>query len=272
MLEKIHILLFWGIDLFIHRFYFMRTLIIDDEPKARRLLHTILSDFCPQVTEIQEAENLLEGVQLIRQTPPDLVFLDIEMPDFLGIEIGDFLEKEEITFHLIFTTAYSQYAIKAFEVNAVDYLLKPIRPKQLKKALQKIEQRACFGGHYQQLKELKASLQDNAPKKIAIPIANGILFTKTEDIICMEADGMYTKLHTNSNNQQVISKPLKYFVNLLKDHPVFYRPHRSYLININFVKQYIKKDGHTIVLDNDLQTPLARDKREEFLTKIKHLS
>ncbi|BDS11018.1 LytR/AlgR family response regulator transcription factor [Aureispira anguillae] len=250
----------------------MRTVIIDDEPKARRLLSTILNDFCPQIISIQEAENLMDGIQLIKKTKPDIVFLDIEMPDYLGIEIGSFLDAEEMTFHLIFTTAYSHYAIKAFEVNAVDYLLKPIRPKQVKEALKKIVQRAKNEDIYRQLSTLQESIQNNSLKKIAVPISNGILFLKIEDIICMEADGMYTKLHTQSNGTQVISKPLRYFVDLLKENEAFYRSHRSYLINVNFIQQYIKKDGHTIVLENQIKTPLARDKRASFLAIIDRLT
>lgn len=250
----------------------MKAVIIDDESKARRLLSTILKDYCPQVTQIEEAKNLMDGVQLIRNAAPDVVFLDIEMPDYLGIEIGDFLEPDEMTFQLIFTTAYSEYAIKAFEVNAVDYLLKPIRPKQIKNALHKIAQRAHNNNNIaQQVSTLKESIQDNHFKKIAVPISTGILFIDIDDIICMEADGMYTQLHTNSNGAQMISKPLKYFVDLLEGNEQFYRSHRSFLININFVRQYIKKDGHSILLKNNIETPISRDKREVFLELISRL-
>jgi two-component system LytT family response regulator len=249
----------------------MKAVIIDDESKARHLLSTILKDYCPQVTQIKEAKNLMDGVQLIRSVKPDIVFLDIEMPDYLGIEIGEFLEPSEMNFQLIFTTAYSEYAIKAFEVNAIDYLLKPIRPKQIKNALNKIAQRVRNNSTAQQVSILKESIEDNHFKKIAVPVSTGILFVDIEDIICMEADGMYTKLHTNSNGAQIISKPLKYFVDLLTGYEHFYRSHRSFLININFVRQYIKKDGHSILLENNIETPLARDKKKLFLDLINRL-
>ncbi|WMX12737.1 MULTISPECIES: LytTR family DNA-binding domain-containing protein [unclassified Aureispira] len=250
----------------------MKAVIIDDESKARHLLSTILTDYCPQITHIEEAASLMDGVQLIRTSKPNLVFLDIEMPDYLGIEIGDFLDAHEMTFHLIFTTAYSEYAIKAFEVNAVDYLLKPIRPKQIKNALNKIEQRSQYNTIAQQLTTLKESIQDNAFKKIAVPVSSGILFVDIEDIICMEADGMYTKLHTNSSGTQIISKPLKYFVEMLSHNEHFYRTHRSFLINIRFVRQYIKKDGHSILLEKNIETPLSRDKKEPFLEIINRMT
>ncbi|CAA6799351.1 MAG: DNA-binding response regulator [uncultured Aureispira sp.] len=250
----------------------MKAVIIDDESKARRLLATILKDYCPQITQIKEAKNLMDGIQLIRDAAPDIVFLDIEMPDYLGIEIGDFLEPSEMTFQLIFTTAYSEYAIKAFEVNAVDYLLKPMRPKQIKNALSKIAQRANNNNIAQQISTLKESIQDNHFKKIAIPVSTGILFIDIDDIICLEANGMYTQLYTTSNGAQLISKPLKYFVHLLETNEYFYRSHRSFLINIKFVRQYIKKDGHSILLENKIQTPIARDRREVFLDLIRRLS
>jgi len=246
----------------------MKTIIIDDEPKARRLLSNILTECCPLVTEIHEAENLMEGVKQIRIHQPDVVFLDIEMPDYLGIDIGDFLAKEEMNFHIIFTTAYSHYAVKAFEVNAIDYLLKPIRPKQINEALHKVQTNINKTQIAHQLASLKEFVEHKTIKKIAIPVSNGILFVKVETIICLEADGMYTKVHLLNDSVKTISKPLKYFVSLLEGVEIFFRPHRSFLINTNFIKQYIKKDGHTVVMENDITAPISRDKREAFMQVI----
>ena len=103
-------------------------------------------------------------------------------------------------------------------------------------------------------------------------MADGILFVPIEDIICMEADGMYTKIYTTSEGSQVISKPLKYFIDLLGDSASFYRPHRSYFINIKFVKQYVKRDGNYIVMDNDMIVSISKDKKEEFLTIVSTIS
>lgn len=243
----------------------MKAVIIDDENKARHLLATILEEYCPQITNIIQAENLTNGVKQIRKHEPDIVFLDIEMPDYLGIEICDFLEEEEMTFSLIFTTAYSHYAVKAFQINAVDYLLKPLRPKQIKTALGKVEQRINTGSIHDQLLKLKESIQQNTFKRIGVPVAHGIMFLKLEELICLEADGMYTKVYTTNSDPLMISKPLKYFVSLLDEIELFYRPHRSFFINMQYVKQYLKKDGHSIIMDNGIQVPLPRDKREVFL-------
>ena len=116
----------------------MKALIIDDEKKARILLKTILIEYCPEVEEILLAENLIIGTELIKKNKPDVVFLDIEMPEHSGLQILDFVEKEFFDFEIIFTTAYSKYAIKAFEFSAIDYLLKPLRPKLVQKSIQKI--------------------------------------------------------------------------------------------------------------------------------------
>lgn len=250
----------------------MNVIIIDDEPKARRLLSTILTECCPLVTDIHEAGTLLDGVQQIRKHQPDVVFLDIEMPDHMGFDIGNFLARDEMTFNLIFTTAYHQYAIKAFELNAIDYLLKPIRPKQVNEALHKAQQRINSQRIHQQLNDLQAFVRQNELKKIAVPVSNGVLFVKLDDIICIEADGMYTKLHSQSRGIEFISKPLKYFASILEASRAFYRPHRSFLINTDFIKRYMKKDGHSIIMDNDIEVPISRNNRDSFLEVLQSLS
>ena len=119
--------------------FFMKALIIDDEKKARNLLRTILGEYCPDVTEIKEAADLPEGIKTINTFHPDVVFLDIEMPAYSGTQILDFFEPDDIDFHIVFTTAYSEHAVKAFQMNAVDYLLKPLRPNQVKEAVIKVK-------------------------------------------------------------------------------------------------------------------------------------
>jgi two-component system LytT family response regulator len=247
----------------------MTALIIDDEAKARNLLYNILNEYCPQVTEIHQATSLIEGVRLIKKHKPNVVFLDIEMPEYLGTELFDFIEKKEVGFNLIFTTAYNHYAIKAFDMNALDYLLKPLRPQQIKNALNKIKQEFDVQEIYQQLEALKESHQNNEFKKIGLPIADGLLFVKLTDIIYLEAKGMYTQIHLQGRSKQLISKPLKYFIGLLDEIDFFYKPHRSFLLNLNFVAQYLNKDGHFAIMENEEAIPLARHKKEEFLLLLK---
>ncbi|MCB9227403.1 MAG: response regulator transcription factor [Chitinophagales bacterium] len=243
----------------------MKVVIIDDEAKARKLLSTILQDFCEGITEILEAENLPKGVEIIKAEEPQLVFLDIEMPEYNGTQIFDFFEAEEINFKIVFTTAYSDFAIKAFEMNAVDYLLKPMRPNKVKEAVAKVKQQLKNQDFSNQIKELKLSFQSAMFDKIGLPVSDGILFVKLDEIIVMEADGMYTKVYIENGRSHVISKPLKYFVDILKNNNVFYRPHRSYFINIKHIKQFVRKDGNYIVMSNDIIVSISKDKRDEFL-------
>lgn len=243
----------------------MTAIIIDDEPKARKLLKTILEEYCNNVHILGEAEGLTQGVELIKKHQPEIIFLDVEMPEYMGTQIMDFFENDEIDFKIIFTTAHSEYAVKAFEINAIDYLLKPLRPKQVKEAVLKVQENLTQKNVSEQLNELKTSFSSHHFKKIGLPVSDGILFIELEDIICLEADGMYTKFYTKNNGSKIVSKPLKHFMELLDDHREFYRPHRSYCINMRYIKQYVKKDGGYLVMDNDVIVSISREKREEFL-------
>lgn len=246
----------------------LKAVIIDDEPRARNLLSKIVEEFCVEIGEVLQAEDLPSGVELIKNTNPDIVFLDIEMPEYNGTQIFDFFEKDAIDFHIIFTTAYSEFALQAFEMNAVDYLLKPMRPNKVKEAVSKAQHKIKSENISTQLAELKSNFQSAMFQKIGLPIADGILFVELENIILMEADGMYTKIFTVDNTSQIISKPLKFFVDLLAKNNLYYRPHRSYLINIKHIKQYVRKDGNYIVMSNDEVVSISKEKRDEFLEVV----
>ncbi|WP_299680489.1 LytTR family DNA-binding domain-containing protein [uncultured Tenacibaculum sp.] len=248
----------------------MKAIIIDDEAKARSVLKTLITEECHKIKEIDEAEDLLTGIDKIKKNQPDIVFLDIEMPEYSGLEILNFFSEEEITFQIIFTTAYSHYAIEAFKLNAIDYLLKPIDGEELREAVEKV---ITFIGNSQineRLKELKQSLQESDFKKIGLPNGNGIKFVNFNDIIMLEADGMYTKVSTTKENI-LVSKPLKFFVETLHKISTFYRPHRSYLINLRFLREYVKKDGGYVIMENDKTVSISKDKKEEFLTIVQSI-
>lgn len=249
----------------------MKALIIDDENKARRVLQTLIEENCPKITQIFEASDLLSGVALIKQEQPSIVFLDIEMPEHSGLEILNFIEKDVHNFEIIFTTAYSEYAIQAFQLSAIDYLLKPVRPSQVKDAVDKA---ISFLGNTQinqRLAELKTSLQESNFKKIGLPNADGIKFVNFQDIIMLEADGMYTNVSTIKDGTILVSKPLKFFVETLQKMNTFYRPHRSHLINLSYIKEYVKKDGGYIVMENDKTVSISKDKKEEFLAIVQNI-
>ncbi|UZO80547.1 response regulator transcription factor [Aquimarina sp. ERC-38] len=246
----------------------MKVLIIDDENKARQLLRIILEEYCPQITTIQEAKDLPSGASLIKKHHPDLVFLDIEMPEYSGLDILEFVDKEAFHFEIIFTTAYSEYAIKAFQCSAMDYILKPIRPKQIQDVVARFEKKTKNNSLHHRLHILSDSLKSANTSRIALPISDGIQFLAIDEIVCCKADGMYTKVFTISKEFFLISKPLKYFDQILKKHTTFFRSHRSFIINLKFIKQFVKKDGGYLILENDLTASISKDRKEKLITLL----
>jgi len=244
------------------------SLIIDDEKKARVLLSTILQEYCPKIEEIYTAEDLPSGVELIKKHQPNIVFLDIEMPEYSGLQILDFVDKDDLNFEIIFTTAYSEYAIEAFQFSAIDYLLKPLRPKQVQDAVDRFEKETKKNQLHDKLLELSNAFKTAAFNKIALPVSDGVRFVPLDDIICFKADGMYTKVFSLSEGEILISKPLKHFVEMLQNKSLFYRPHRSFLINLKHIKQFVKKDGSYIVMENDISVAISKEKKEEFLSFV----
>lgn len=242
------------------------TIIIDDEAKGRLALREKLSAYCKQVNVLAEASNGQEALLLIQHHKPQLIFLDIEMPRMNGFEMLNALPEKK--FHIIFTTAYDQYAIKAIKYAAFDYLLKPIDIEELKTAVEKIEQKE---NHYtqNQAELLQQNLQH--PKKqlnkLAIPTLEGLLFFDINDIIHLEANSNYTLIYFSSRPKITASKTLKEFEDILPEN-IFFRTHHSHLINLNYIKRYIKGDGGQIELQNGNYVDISRRKKEEFLKAI----
>ena len=216
---------------------------------------------------VGEADSIKSAKTLLKKSTPDLIFLDIQLSDGLSFEIFDVIEVKSA---IIFTTAYDEYALKAFKLNSVDYLLKPLRPSKVKEAVAKAISQLGKSQINIKLEELKNALTQSNFKKIALPVSDGIRFVPFEDIVMMEADGMYTKI-SMTQEEILISKPLKHFVDLLAQIPVFYKPHRSYLVNLTYIKQYVKSDGGYILMDNDHSVSISKEKREEFLSIMQAL-
>jgi two-component system LytT family response regulator len=249
----------------------MTILIIDDESKARSLLTTIINDYCTDSFTVYQASTLLEGVSIIQKTNIDILFLDIEMPQHSGLELFDFIPVETVNFEIIFTTAYSEYAIKAFEFSAIDYLLKPLRPNKVQEAIEKAKKALSQNQVQQRLLELKNSLSSDKFSKIALPVEDGVLFVKLDEIYVLEADGMYTNFHLTKNRKILISKPMKYFADLVENKDLFYKPHRSYLVNLKFLQKVVKKDGTYIEMENEMRIPVSKDKKDELMIILQDL-
>lgn len=249
----------------------MKIIIIDDEAKARRLLTNLLTEIYGEKCRLYQAENLPEGVALIRKEKPDIVLLDIQMPKYSGLEITQFFAKEEISFQIIFTTAYNEYALEAFRTSATDYLLKPIDPDELEKAVEKAVLIGNTMASNKRLETLEQAFMQLSLSKIALEVPRGFLFASHDEIIFLEADGMYTNVYLSGKRKELICKPLKHFVEQLSSNQLFYRPHRSYLINLKHIKEVKKGDGFYILMENDKVVKIARDRKEDFLSLIERV-
>lgn len=242
----------------------MQAVIIDDEEQARQALVAMLKQAAPDIEIVGEAALVSEGVKLIRKHNPQIVFSDIDMPVLTGLQLLDFFNPEEIGFELIFVTNYSEYAVKAFQLSAIDYLLKPVDTVLLTKAIDKVRQRK----NYKQTERntaLKTIVSQNKFDKIALPLANGLRFVEIDSISALKADNVYTEVELKSGEQILVSKPIKSFDAMLEQSMGFFRTHRSYLINLNAVKTFIRADGGMIIMENDRQIPIARERKDEFV-------
>lgn len=239
----------------------IKAITVDDELNARSLLRHFIEDYCPEIELIAEAEDVKSAVKIINKNEVDLVFLDVEMPNENGFSLFDYFNKP--TFETIFCTAYSQYAIKAFEVSAVDYILKPIGIAKLKEAIEKVIEKRNRNANSNNINILKENLAENKIKKIGIHIGDGIVFMDLNDIFYFEADGSYTTIH-HKNGKDLAVKKIKHFEDLLSSDTRFFRIHRSYYVNITLIKKYSKKDGLSITYDEKILLPISREKKEEF--------
>lgn len=250
----------------------MNVLIIDDESKARSLLTTIIKEYVTTVSQVYEASNLLDGIEILKKESIQVVFLDIEMPNYSGLQLFEFINIEEVQFEIIFTTAYSEYAIQAFEFSAIDYLLKPLRPNKVVHSIEKAKKALEQNQVQQRLSELKNALTSEKFNKLALPVEDGIRFIKLEDIYFCEADAMYTNFYLKGNEKILISKPLKYFTDLLENKALFYKTHRSYLVNLQYLQKIVKKEGTYLELEDNHRVPVSKEKKDDLFQLISSLN
>ncbi|HLN95994.1 MAG TPA: LytTR family DNA-binding domain-containing protein [Flavobacterium sp.] len=238
----------------------MKVLIVDDEPKARSMLRNIIMEYCAEVDTLDEAASVREAVKYLTRQTPDVVFLDIEMPDENGFALFEYFPSP--SFSTIFCTAYSEYALKAFEVSATDYLLKPVSVSKVQAAIAK-SAAAEQVRQMEQVAVLKENLSVKEIQKIALPLSDGLRFLRIDDLLYFEADGSYTKVVTQGGNY-LVCKKIKEFEELLEEDNRFYRVHRSFLVNIQKISKYSKKEGATLVMENQQLIPVSREKKNDF--------
>ena len=245
----------------------IKVFIDDDSLIVREHLVTMFDELAG-VEIVGQAENVAESIRAIQNLRPDVVILDIEMPEYSGFELLGFFR--EVDFEFIFVTAYENYARKAFEVSAVDYLLKPIEPDLLVAAVKKAIENRKFANMNHRLDILKDAFRGNEVTKIALPMNDGLLFVEVSEIMFIAAEGAYTHLFLKSGSKVTLSKNLRFFEELLEERPLFYRPHRSHLVNLNFIRKYLRGEG-TLVMDNAYNISISRDKKIEFEQKLRAL-
>jgi two-component system LytT family response regulator len=244
----------------------IKAVILDDEQHSIDTLKWKLENYCPEVQVTAVFNKPADGVNYLKQHPPDLLFLDIEMPLLSGFDVLEELGRD-LSFDIIFITAYDNFGIQAVKFSALDYLLKPVQNKELKEAIEKHLKKTRHQIPSSQLDVLLSNVQAEKKGtlgKIALASKESIEFVNAAEIIFCEANSNYTNLFLADGQKKVISKTLKEFEDLLSVHQ-FFRPHNSYLINLNRVKEFKRGDGGYLVMENKSKIPVSKNKREELL-------
>lgn len=239
----------------------LKAIIVDDEEGARSVLTNLLKKTSPEIEIICECENVPEAVKAINKFQPDVVFLDVEMPDYAGYELVYFFD--EVDFKIIFVTAYDQYAIKAFELSAVDYLLKPINRLRLKEAVDKLKEQLGDKKIAEDYQVLLESIQEKEFQKIVISEVGSKKVLLLDDIIAIEAQRSYSCIHLVGGKQMTVSKNLRHFESVLPEGNRFFRCHKSWIVNSSKVKSF-SKANRTITLEGKLEAKLSKVKFDEF--------
>lgn len=244
----------------------MKVIIIDDEAPCCKVIEQILAKYCPQVQVLAVCKDGLEGLNAISKFQPDVVFLDIEMPRMNGFQMLEALGANDLPFSLVFTTAYDQFAVKAFKFSAFDYLLKPIDNEELITVVQKLGRHQTL---YTQLQHLKDKIRQQTPfDKISIATTKGLIFINLVNIVAIEADGNYSTFHLLEGKPVVASKNLSFFEEILNENSQFFRSHKQFIINLAHVLEYLSVDG-LIVLSHNIKAKLARTRKDLFLTLVR---
>ncbi len=246
----------------------MRAILIDDEPDSLESLSAEIIAYCPEVSIIEACGDPRKGLLAIREHIPDLVFLDIEMPHLNGFELLQQLDP--IDFDVIFVTAYDAYAVRAFEFNAVDYLLKPVLKAKLIQAVRKVADKKNHNLDPQHLKALINHMHVQSRQElenIALPTSEGFDFVPVNEIKYMQSDNNYTWVHLLSQQKYLLARTLK-DVSAMMSFPQFFRVHQSYYVNLNHVKKYVRGQGGYLVLKDGTQIPVSRANKEALLQLI----
>ncbi|HKR06891.1 MAG TPA: LytTR family DNA-binding domain-containing protein [Bacteroidia bacterium] len=256
----------------------MKVFIVDDEKPNRKGLRLMLQQCCPAVKHIFEAESSKAARTLLNTHQPDIIFLDINMPNENGFEFLNSIPEHH--FAVVFVTAYSEFAIRAFKANAVDYLLKPVDEEELQSAVEKCQQQLILisNGNFAReiyspsLSNLKQTLENREfPSKLTLPHHQGFKIIDTNEIVHIEADGNYCTIHLSAGKSLLVTRALREFEFMLNP-DIFFRSHKSALINLRYVKEYSSVDGHFALMQDGRRVMISRRRLDEFMAAIDNLS
>jgi two-component system LytT family response regulator len=240
-------------------------LIIDPDENARDSLKRLLAENLGEVSVCGHAAAIDEGYRMIRDTRPDLVFMETEMPHGSAFELIQKLGK--IDFRIIFVTSHPQYAIKAIKFEAAGYLLKPVDIDELVSAVNRVCEKGCLAHDSSNI--TTAHADNHKPCKIAVPVKDGVVYIAPEEVVRMQADGTYTHIYTTAD-KFTATKNIKEFEDLLK-HIYFFRSHHSHLINLYHVRRFSRSDGFFVMMSNGSLAEISRRKKEEFMDVMMQL-
>lgn len=256
----------------------LRALVIDDEDLARKNLTMLLEEYCEGIDVIGEAANIRDAKIKIAELKPQVVFLDIRMPS--GSEGFDLLESiEDRNFMVVFVTAFKDYALRAFNANAIHYVLKPVDIEDLQQAVEKVKEASAtftenpenYNTYFESIKNLSESIDTQGyGHKVAIAHTKGIKLIDIEDIMYLEASGNCTMIYFTDGKRYLDTRTLKVYEGILNP-AIFYRVHKSHIINLNYLKEYLNEDGHFAVLNNGKLVPVARNRVSSFVKTLKSL-
>lgn len=242
----------------------IRAIIVDDEPKNRKVLRALLTQFCPDVVVEDEAASADEAAALIEKKKPDVLFLDIEMPYGNGFDLLDRLMP--VDFEIIFITAFDEYTLKAFKYSALDYLLKPVNIEELQAAVEKASKKIHLKNINQQLANLLQNIRhsESSSSRLAVPSQDGFFFIAMQDIIRIEAKGNYTHIYSRDGQKHVSSRTIKQYEEMLPRRQ-FFRIHNSHIINLTFIKKYHKGRGGHVEMSDGAHLEVATRRKDDFL-------
>ncbi len=239
----------------------VKIVIIDDELSARVTLRKLILNYCPEAEILGQASSVHSAISFLESNKVDIVFLDVQMQDGTGFDVLDRLGR--IDFNVIFTTAYDEFAVKAFRYNAIDYLLKPINPDELILAFNKANEKATPQQVTRQINNLIKTTSEQNFDRITFPTSNGMIFTYIQNILRLESCGNYSFVFFKNGDRILTPQNLKYFEEILPS-PHFFRLHQSFIVNTSFVEKTIKDEGDFVVMSDTVKVPLARRRKEEF--------